>query len=184
MSRQRRRGRLPVWRIAFVGLIILAIWWAASRDDLTGAAEVHDGDTLTVAGERIRLYAIDAPELNQTCEDRAGATYACGRLAKRHLDRLARGPLRCEEIERDRYDRSVAICWADGRDLGAEMVSAGWARAYLSYSLRYASAEQAAQNARRGMWDGTFEAPWAYREDGFKDDLIAILWRWVWGKLL
>lgn len=30
--------------------------------DITGAARIIDGDTLEVAGERIRIYGIDAPE--------------------------------------------------------------------------------------------------------------------------
>ena len=53
------------------------------------------------------------------------------------------------------------------------------ARAFLSYSLRYASEEQAARKARRGLWDGDFDDPWAFREDGVQDDVIAIVWRWL-----
>ena len=41
------------------------------------------------------------------------------------------------------------------------------------------TAEQSAREARRGLWDGDFDNPWAFREDGGKDDLIAIAWRWV-----
>lgn len=159
---------------------MLAGFWLASRmDDRVGAAEIHDGDTITVAGQRIRLYGIDAPELSQTCRDRDGATYACGRLAKRRLERLAKGDIRCDAVETDRYRREVSICRAGDVDLGAAMVSSGWARAYLRYSLRYADSELSAQRAGRGLWAGEFEDPWAYREDGYKDDLIAAAWRWV-----
>lgn len=181
-SRSGRR-RFPYIRVALLCLILFAGWTAATRQDLSGGAVVHDGDTISVAGERIRLFGLDAPELDQTCRDGAGATYACGRLARRALERIAAGAVRCETIERDRFDRTVAICFADGRDVGAAIVSAGWARAYLRYSLRYAAAEAAAKEAGRGLWDGEFDDPWAYRDDGYKDDLIAIAWRWAMDRI-
>jgi hypothetical protein len=43
------------------------------------------------------------------------------------------------------------------------MVSAGWARAYLRYSRDYAAEERDAEQARRGLWAGSFEAPWDFR---------------------
>lgn len=177
------RWRFPILRVTIIGALILAAWWAATRDDLTGDAIVGDGDSITVAGTKIRIYGIDAPELDQTCSDRAGSIYACGRLAQRHMQKIAKGKIRCETVETDQYGREVSICYAGDVDLGAAMVNAGWARAYLRYSLRYASAEQAAKDARRGMWDGDFDDPWAYREDGVQDDLIAFAWRWVMERL-
>ncbi len=174
-----KRWRGPLIRVTILIALFFALWVYAARDDLTGHAEVIDGDSITVGGTRVRLYGIDAPELDQSCNDRSGATYACGRLAKRHLEKVAKGSVTCESVEMDQYGRDVSICYAGATDLGAAMVSAGWARAYLSYSLRYASAEQAARDARRGLWDGDFDDPWAFREDGVQDDLIAIAWRWV-----
>lgn len=181
--RRGRRWRFPVIRVAILGAFVYAAIWAAGRGDLAGEARIVDGDSIEVAGAKIRLYGIDAPELDQTCRDRAGATYACGRLAQRHLERAAKGHVICDAVETDRYGREVAICYAGETDLGAAMVSAGWARAYLSYSLRYASAEQAAREARRGLWDGEFDDPWAFRDDGVKDDLIATAWRWAMERL-
>ncbi len=174
-----RRWRGPLFRVTALLILFFAIWVWAAKDDLIGAARVVDGDSIEIAGSKIRLYGIDAPELDQSCKDRNGATYACGRLAKRHLEKTAKGSVTCESVETDRYGRDVSICYAGDTDLGAAMVSAGWARAYLSYSLRYATAEQAAREARRGLWDGDFDNPWAFREDGGKDDLIAVGWRWI-----
>ena len=178
-----KRWRFPVFRLAILGALGLALWWAATRDDVSGRALIHDGDTITVSGTKIRLFGIDAPERGQTCRDGAGATYDCGRLAQRELERIARAEVACDTVETDRYGRNVAICHADGVDLGAAMVSSGWARAYLSYSLRYAAEETRARAAGRGMWAGAFEDPWAFREDNLEDDLIAFAWRWVMEKL-
>lgn len=174
-----RRWRGLFLRIAIVFALIGAFFWNARQDDIAGLADVRDGDSITIDGVQVRLFGIDAPELDQQCRDKRGATYACGRLSQRHLARIAKGEVRCDPIETDRYGRTVAICHAGEVDLGAAMVSAGWARAYLSYSLRYATAETAAQDRRRGMWDGEFDDPWAYREDGYQDDLISFAWRWV-----
>ena len=45
---------------------------------VTGPARVIDGDTLDIAGTRIRLHGIDAPEAQQSCQHGAGRPYGCG----------------------------------------------------------------------------------------------------------
>ena len=57
------------------------------REALEALAEnslacVIDGDSIEVAGERIRLYGIDSPEAKQTCREWAQSVeYACGQHA-------------------------------------------------------------------------------------------------------
>ena len=136
--------------------------WRADR--LTGLATVIDGDTIIVAGERVRLHGIDAPELDQTFRWR-GKQLACGMMALAALEALTAGvTLRCEGIGRDRYGRLVAKCFSpNGVDVGRRLVSAGWALAYRRYSTDYVDAEEEARKARRGMWRGTFMKPWEWR---------------------
>ncbi len=45
--------------------------------DITGPARVIDGDTIEVAGERVGLHGIDAPESGQRCR-RRGVSWLCG----------------------------------------------------------------------------------------------------------
>jgi len=54
----------------------------------------------------------------------------------------------------------VALCRAAGSDLGAWLVSQGWALAYRRYSDAYAREEASARAARKGLWRGGFVAPW------------------------
>jgi endonuclease YncB( thermonuclease family) len=53
---------------------------------------------------------------------------------------------------------------ADGEDLNAWLVTQGWALAYRRYSRDYADEQDAAQAARRGVWQGQFMAPWSWRK--------------------
>ncbi len=118
-----------------------------------------DGDTLVIGGERLRLAAIDAPELKQTCGDADGRAWPCGRWAQKRLAALLTGPADCRGDRHDRYGRRVVHCRVDGIDLGAAMVIQGAARAYLRYGDDYAPHEERARSERRGIWIGAFTDP-------------------------
>ncbi|WP_081994634.1 thermonuclease family protein [Paracoccus sp. PAMC 22219] len=130
-----------------------------------GNVEVIDGYTIDVAGSRVRLYGIDAPEAAQTCQ-RDGRTWACGTIAENSLvSTIAGRQVRCEEQDIDRYGRSVATCWAGEENLNAWMVENGWAVAYRQYGgAIYDPEEAVARAARRGIWSSEFVMPWDWRE--------------------
>jgi len=131
----------------------------ASRQ-VEGTAAIVDGDTLRLAGARIRLRGIDAFERGQTCRHAGADGYDCGAEAAAALARLVGGrAVACEGRGRDRYGRLLAVCTAGGRDLNAAMVSAGWAVAYGAYDLE----ERRARAAGAGAWAGTFERPADWR---------------------
>ena len=60
-------------------------------------------------------------------------------------DKIARRPVTCEDLGRDRYDRILARCTLAGEDLGEWMVSQGLALAYRRYSLDYVDEETGAR---------------------------------------
>lgn len=145
-------------------VLILALSAPVGAVTLSGQARVVDGDSLVVAGERVRLFGVDAPELTQRC-DASGRNWACGAWAKDALIKIVgQGVLRCEALDRDRYGRTVARCMVSGRDVGAAMVRAGAATAYLRYSSDYAGVEAQAKRDARGLWSGTMTAPSDYRK--------------------
>jgi endonuclease YncB( thermonuclease family) len=128
-----------------------------------GRAIAIDGDTLTIARRRIRLAGIDAPEKGQRCGGARGE-YDCGEAATRALAALVRATsVECRAEDRDRWGRIVARCQAGGRDLGAEILRAGWARAARGAPAGYAALEAEARAARRGAWQGAFEDPARWR---------------------
>ncbi len=108
-----------------------------------GAAYVVDGDTIIVQKTQIRLFGIDAPEMN----------HPYGRNAKWALVRLCKGQkVRAEILELDAHGRTVAKCsLPDGRDLSAEMVKLGLAIDWPKFSGGiYRSLET--PDARKKMW--------------------------------
>jgi endonuclease YncB( thermonuclease family) len=139
----------------------------AARAGPDGRVRVIDGDTIRVAGETVRLFAIDAPEIDQTCRRPDGAVWRCGVWARDEARRLfERRRASCAARERDRYGRIVATCTVEGQDMGAVLVSLGLARAYLRYSDRYAGIEKEAVVTGRGIFGSDMAAPEAHRADG------------------
>lgn len=142
-------------------MMLLGPSWA----DVVGEARVIDGDTIEVAGERIRLHGIDAPEARQTCVI-AGQRWRCGESATLALEHEVEGhSVTCRGKKRDRYGRIIAVCYAGENDLNALMVRDGWALAYRRYAKDYVTEETEAQNAFRGMWRGQFVPPWKWRRN-------------------
>lgn len=110
---------------------------------LVGRCWVIDGDTIDIAGTRIRLAGIDAPELD----------HPYGKNAKSFLIKLCAGQeIRAVFDGALSHDRSVATCFLpDGRDLSAEMVKAGHALDWTKFSKgKYLGLE--ATDARKRLW--------------------------------
>ncbi len=144
-------------------LLMLAAPVAA---DIRGPIDVVDGDTLHVGPVTVRLHGIDAPEVNQPCEDANGQPWMCGAFVQSVIRELYQGQMAdCEEVDRDRYGRSVAKCQVNGQDIGENIVLNGWAEAYRRYSMDYDLAEKSAQVRGVGLWAGTMQSPAAYRAD-------------------
>jgi endonuclease YncB( thermonuclease family) len=130
---------------------------------IEGTAYVIDGDTIDVAGVRVRLYGVDAPERDQTCASPTGR-WACGAVATAALRSLVKGRgVQCRAELTDAYQRTVATCWVSGQDIGAYMVRSGNAWAFRRYALGYVAEEQAARAARIGVWVSPTCPAWDYR---------------------
>ena len=118
-----------------------------------------------MAGQRVRLQGIDAPESAQACRQATGQRYRCGDRATEALRaRIGTGAVTCTIEGRDRYNRALSTCYtADGTDLNAWLVRQGYALAYRRYSTKYVSEEDQARATRAGIWADEFVPPWAWR---------------------
>jgi endonuclease YncB( thermonuclease family) len=163
--------RRPFWRTlldaivfaAALTLVVLILDRFGMIDVGRGNAQAKDGDSLVINDIEVRLYGIDAPELNQSCGSNAGE-YPCGREAKDALRGLLRNKIiNCKSLETDRYGRAVSICWDGKLEINSEMVRQGWAIAYFRHATAYAKAQKEARATKRGIWRGRFEMPENYR---------------------
>ncbi|WP_230168225.1 thermonuclease family protein [Roseomonas sp. CECT 9278] len=190
MQRLRVRLRLPWWlrwpaALALAGCAVAIGWQAglilpvtplprvtygipegapAPAAQFTARVGVVDGDTLSMGGERLRIHGIDAPEMAQICDGPRGR-YPCGEAARAAMAGVVgRGVVACRQLDTDQYRRRIVRCHDEqGRDIGAELVRQGWALAFTRYATDYVAQEAAAREARRGLWDGRFDAPWDWR---------------------
>lgn len=181
------RSRFAVWRVAFAltgGSIVsygLLTGFSPSLakprgpgtsplEIVTGTARVVDGDTIDIDGKRIRLEGIDAPEAAQTCTGRyAGGIFGewrCGVAASAALVRLTRSKtVTCEARETDKYNRLIATCFVNGRNINRAMVRRGHAWAFVKYSDTYTDEERQARLEKTGLWASSKPATpaWEYR---------------------
>ena len=151
-------------RLVLFALLALSCVLPASAQTLTGEARIIDADTVEIAGERLRLEGIDAPESRQTCKH-GGKRYDCGKDATSALrKKIGKESITCQGDTRDRYDRLIAVCYLDELDLNGWLVRQGHALAYRRFSKRYVAAEDEARKAKRGIWQGQFIQPWQWRQ--------------------
>jgi len=123
---------------------------------------VHDGDTITGLDEsktqfKIRLDAIDAPELGQPF----------GQASKKAMSEKGFGKdVVVIPKTKDKYGRTVGHVLIDGRDVNLLMLEEGMAWHYKHYdhNARLARAEEEARVAKKGLWaDGDAVPPWEWR---------------------
>lgn len=124
---------------------------------------ITDGDTLRINGVTYRIHGVDAPEAKQDCPD----GWPAGRLATTHLQALIAGrSVTCQARDRDRYGRTIAVCFAGGVDLGERMVRDGYAWAFVRYSAAYADEEARAKAGGLGVHGHGCVPAWEWRARG------------------
>ena len=129
-------------------------------EELVRVVRVVDGDTIKVeqAGEMVtvRLEHTDAPERKQ--EGGPMAAWALAHMIEGRDVRIVGG-------KKDRYGRLIGTIYLGEMDVNRAMVSQGLAWWYARYSKdkSYSKLQQAAREARRGLWSGEAVEPWVWR---------------------
>jgi endonuclease YncB( thermonuclease family) len=145
-------------------LLIFLLPALAEAADVTGVPKIREGDQIQIGNNRIRLGGIDAPSVDQLCLNNTGERWTCGVAARDELIKHADNKTwTCHVIQTDRRGRQVARCEVDGEDIQKWLVKNGWALSYVRFSHDYDDDEKAAREAKAGMWQGAFIAPWDWR---------------------
>ncbi|ROR55202.1 nuclease-like protein [Luteococcus japonicus] len=184
-SRARGEVIAALLVVALFCAVVGPVWWRRWQDGTLGTApvpapvspvvtpsvagqraatvvRVSDGDTviLRLSGREttVRILNIDTPETQK-----AGTPVEClGPEASRALASLL--PVgKAVEIahdgpRKDRYGRTLAAVWADGRLVAEQMAKQGWSGAAVvsradTWYAPVAAAQQEAIAARRGLYD-------------------------------
>lgn len=147
----------------------------ATNADITSAnttpAEVlrtGDGDSLKVRSQngsssKVRVGCIDSPEYDQEYGPEAG---------QRLKALLPSGTtIELREITTDQYGRTVAEIYSEGKSIGLQMVSEGYAVVYHRYldgcsdtADQYIAAEEEARSQKLNFWSQSDPVmPWDFR---------------------
>lgn len=175
LIRRARHNRMTLfWLMAVVALTLPWLWTGLGGPGWQGGAgtggdgqacrvlNIYDGDTVTVAcggqRERVRLYCIDAPEMDQE---------PWGRQSRDYLRRITPAQVSIVTHDRDRYGRLIGELFDGERSLNLALVEAGEAVVYPQYcsERRYSVAELQARQAGQGVWaePGLQQRPWEWR---------------------
>jgi endonuclease YncB( thermonuclease family) len=131
---------------------------------ITGmVTSVHDGDTITVDGESVRLASIDATEGDQ----------AYGPSSRAHLTAMVLGQsFTVTYAQKDFYDRVLGTVFkSDCSQVNLNQVASGTAWCYEAYKCAidrhqrtaFAGAQASAMVAAQGLWAVSAVAPWVFR---------------------
>lgn len=153
---RRRAGWL------LLGLLLALAMGCASNDLLIKRAV--DGDTVDIAGpdgeSRVRLYGIDAPEMDQRY----------GREARGFIEAVVDSDdVLIDPMDLDPYGRVVAVLYVGGRNINREMVKTGAAWVYrpfcrADFCSEWIGLESDARVNRRGLWyDKNPIPPWKWK---------------------
>ena len=147
--------------VALVVLLAPSLTYAA---DVSGVPKIREADLVQIGNSRIRLSGIDAPSADQLCLNTKGERWTCGVAARDELIKHTEGKSwTCRLGQTDRRGRALARCEVDGQDIQKWLVRSGWALAFNRFSHDYDADEKEAREAKAGMWQGAFIAPWDWR---------------------
>lgn len=138
----------------------------------TGEPSVHDGDTFWLGEVSLRLWGVDAPELNQECH----GIENCGEEARRQLESFVVGAfVQCDQKQSinsgswtESFGRPLVTCrvrrGSEQFDVGEQMIATGFAVPYRNdRAYGYSRASEEGRNT--GLMRGCSILPHLWRRD-------------------
>lgn len=150
--------------ILLAALLVSPPVGAETEATLSGPARALDGDRLQMGETVVRLWGIDAPELEQSCV-RAGAFWPCGRKAYDHLAAFLDGQIvTCRVMPESLPSRTVGKCAVHGLDVAAELATRGFAMVPPNGTQYYIPNRNEGRTRGAGLWSGVYINPWEWRQ--------------------
>ena len=147
--------------VAALGIILIEI---SEQGQIKGKAYAIKGNIIEIEEQKIQLYGIDAPELEQICYVK-GQPWQCGLTAKQKLaEKIAEKSLTCLIKEQENNHIPLAECFVGKQNLNAWLVEQGWAIADRQNSRNFISHEILAQRNHKGIYQSEFLKPSLWRE--------------------
>jgi len=123
---------------------------------------IHDGDTMRVTcngrKQKVRLYCIDTPEIEQK---------PWGRESRDYLRSMTPKAITLLQRDKDDYGRIVAEVFAGDTNLNLKMVRDGRAAVFKRYCKHqnFYEAQKQAEAEKLGIWSkkGLHQTPWKWR---------------------
>jgi micrococcal nuclease len=149
-------------------LVFTGIPSAVQGNNLPTVVSVGDGDTIKVKSQQqtitVRLSCIDAPEIKQK---------PWGERSRVRLKQLLPPgtPVNIRTVDKDKYGRTVAEVFSQGRSINLQMVREGHAVVYRQYlngcattKNQYLVSESQAKSKKLGFWNQAKPVmPWDFR---------------------
>lgn len=126
---------------------------------VSGVPVVTSGRSLLVDDVTVELWGVKAPRFAETCTTN-GKRWACGAYSFAALYEATRRRSVWCVTKASAEDRIIAQCYVGLSDVAKNLVQNGWAEADSRATTKYANAERAARQARKGLWvDGVSALP-------------------------
>ena len=140
---------------SFIILILfnISFVYSSEKNVAIGKAQIIDGDTIIIKGEKIRFAGIDTPERNKI-----GHNFSKIKLKKK----IGKNIIVCiREPKLDPWGRTIAECFIGNESISSYMVKNGFACDYVKYSKKkYAKEQEYAKSKKLGIWNMNFEVSW------------------------
>ena len=146
-------------------LALLSPLTVFAETEISGKPKLIDGRTLDFDGQQVRLWGLDAPDMDQSCfSPKKHFPYPCGASAFEKIGKMLRDQvLVCKGDEHDEEGRLIAICYSGRIEVNEQQVLSGWAVADTRQSDRYMRMQNTAKQFRDGLWRMVFVMPWEWR---------------------
>ena len=148
-------------RKAIILIIICSIFFILTYNDvrseeikeISGNAQIIDGDTIKINNKKIRFGGIDSPEKGEI-----GYQFSKNKL----IEKIGKKIVICfKEKKKDYWNRIIAECFIKDENISSYMVKNGYACDYVKYSnKKYAKEEEYAKSNKLGIWKMKYNPKW------------------------